>query len=149
MKTLEERFCAKVEKIPMVECWIWNGATHQFGYGHIRTGKTIEVAHRVAYRLFKNSIPDEMQVLHSCDVPACVNPDHLFLGTQKDNMDDMSSKGRRKSPQMFGEKNPSAKLTESDVAIVRDKINTYKQLNAMFGIGTSQIKRIRRYESWR
>lgn len=91
---LEERFLKKVEKIPFHECWEWVGATRAGPYGSFRLGKTATGAHRVSYRLFVGPIPDRMLVLHSCDNPPCVNPNHLFLGTDLDNAMDKIKKGR-------------------------------------------------------
>lgn len=76
-------------------CWQWKGSSNKDGYGTTRyMGKSI-MAHRLSFLLHGGEIPDGMCVLHSCDNPPCVNPDHLFLGTHQDNMDDMARKGRR------------------------------------------------------
>lgn len=77
------------------DCWIWQGGKNNIGYGMFRDGKKMRTAHRVSYELFnRQKIPKYMCVCHSCDQPLCVNPDHLWLGTMKDNMQDMASKGR-------------------------------------------------------
>lgn len=100
---LRDRFEAKVERLPVeCGCWIWTGSTSPAGYGQIRTGKGkgyIVMAHRLAYELYRGEIPEGLQVLHTvCDLPSCVNPWHMTLGTQKDNQTEMSLKGRgRKS----------------------------------------------------
>jgi len=97
MKTLLERFNAKYIKIEG-GCWEWSASKHRQGYGRIRLGKkegkTVQ-AHRVSYELFIGEIPSEKLVCHRCDNPSCVNPDHLFLGTHKDNMIDKYKKGRQ------------------------------------------------------
>lgn len=88
-----ERLLAKVEKTD--SCWLFSGATVR-GYGQIRfKGKTC-LAHRVSFQLHKGEIPKNKELLHSCDVPNCVNPDHLSVGTRSDNMQDCVKKGRYK-----------------------------------------------------
>lgn len=100
-KTLKERFWDKVEKNSINECWIWKGAVSH-GYGVAwHNGKLIR-AHRLSYEINFGNIPPKLLVLHKCDNPVCVNPQHLWLGNQQDNMNDMknkrrSTKGRRKS----------------------------------------------------
>ena len=94
MKTLIERFEAKISPEPMSGCWLWTASTDGGGYGHIRINKQLLKAPRVSYELFKGIIPPGLCVCHKCDTPACVNPDHLFLGTQKANAIDKVRKGR-------------------------------------------------------
>lgn len=87
-------------------CWLWAGATKPNGYGNFAlNGKTLG-AHRAAWLLMRGDIPAGMQVCHCCDVRACVNPEHLFIGTQQDNMDDMDAKGRRVVADHAGPANP-------------------------------------------
>lgn len=100
-----ERFMGKVERIPMTDCWLWAGAARPNGYGiFFLNGKTIG-AHRAAYVLFRGQFDEALHVCHKCDNPSCVNPDHLFLGTQKDNMLDMVRKGRKVTPPQRGKNN--------------------------------------------
>lgn len=79
------------------ECWIWQGKILEpgMGYGLVSQHAKWTLAHRFSYKTFVGEIPDGMQVLHHCDTPACINPEHLYLGTQKDNIQDMIHKGRR------------------------------------------------------
>jgi hypothetical protein len=116
-KAVRERFLEKVDKGD--GCWIWNAARSKAGYGKFVVTKSIGPvgAHRVSYQLFVGEIPARLQVLHRCDNPPCVNPAHLFIGTQADNMRDCHGKGRWKyTPrEQRGEKNPNAVLTDEQV----------------------------------
>ncbi len=87
-------FTEKISPEPTSGCWLWTaGESH--GYGVIGDGHGgAEFAHRASWRIFRGDIPSGMNVCHHCDVPFCVNPDHLFIGTQKDNVRDMANKGR-------------------------------------------------------
>ncbi len=91
-------------------CWEWNG-TFRGLYGRLNIGQQRNVAaHRISYNLFKGEIPTGLNVLHACDNPKCVNPEHLFLGTNKDNVDDRQKKGR--TAILHGDKNPNAKISD-------------------------------------
>lgn len=78
------------------KCWVWQGASKGNGYGNVRLGTKNITAHRYAYAIFVGDVPDDMDVCHTCDNRFCVNPDHLFLGSRKDNMMDCKEKGRAK-----------------------------------------------------
>ena len=111
----KERIESKVEKIPEAGCWIWMGATQVRGYGELISHNRKYLAHRASYEAFVGEIPKGMYVCHSCDNVYCVNPAHLFLGTQKQNLQDMASKGRSTR----GQRNPMAKLTEEEVKDIK------------------------------
>lgn len=85
----------KIDKVG--DCWVWNGTVGNHGYGKINDFGDMVLTHRVSYEATYGKIPEGMQVLHKCDVKLCVNPDHLFIGTQKDNVQDMLRKGRNRN----------------------------------------------------
>lgn len=113
MNTIDRLF-AKVQKTD--GCWNWVARKSPQGYGRISVGNVNKLAHRVAYELMVGHI-GEMHVLHSCDNPSCVNPSHLWLGTNADNIADKVRKNR--TPDFSGEKNPKNKLSAKDVLDIR------------------------------
>lgn len=90
---IEKRFWAKVNKTD--GCWLWTGSTRWFGHGALHVNGRRTLTHRYSWTLANGPIPDGQSVLHRCDTPACVRPDHLFLGTQTDNVADMVQKNRQ------------------------------------------------------
>ena len=130
-------------------CWIWKGAKDKDGYGVTRVNKKLIKAHRLVY--YKtNEVSEDFNskvVMHSCDNPSCVCPDHLNLSTQKDNIQDMYDKGRSYS--RAGGANPSSKLSTLDVIEIRSLIGeTLSSLAKRFGVSYSQIWRIKNNKSW-
>jgi hypothetical protein len=133
------------EAVPFSGCWLWTLAVLEGGYGLAEVeGKTV-TAHRASYRAFHGDIPDGMHVCHRCDVRSCVNPAHLFLGTQAENMADAVSKGRS----LQGSRNAAAKITEADVKAIREAPGIFAVVAAKFGISRSQVQRIKAGESWK
>lgn len=119
-RPIADRFWEKVRKTPETDgCWLWTAHTVGWGYGSIRArvrGRWSRCyAHRLSWELHHGEIPDGLQVLHRCDQPLCVRPDHLFLGTQADNIADKIAKGR----QNRGETTPNARLTADLVRTLR------------------------------
>jgi len=126
MKPAIERVLDKVVRIPFAGCWIFTGAVNESGYGIVGTGgrgQPNDRAHRITYRHYCGPIPEGMFVCHWCDTPSCCNPDHLFLGTNHDNVKDMVRKGRNspppRNPHVVGSMHPGAKFTEDQVRAMR------------------------------
>jgi len=106
---LEARFMKFVEKTDT--CWIWKGCKDNRGYGRISIHNKPWLAHRVSYSIFKEY--PEMDLLHSCDNPSCVNPDHLSEGTHQQNIRDAQDRGLMKQPNLRGSRHSQSKLTGS------------------------------------
>ena len=145
-------------------CWVWAGSKSADGYGKFSVGTKDWRAHRFSWTSRRGPIPDGQLVLHSCDNPPCVNPDHLFLGSQLDNRADCSAKGRaatgpengaRLYPERLarGERQGLAKLTAAQVGDIRARYRTgqYRQtdLSAIFGISPATVAQIVTLKTWR
>lgn len=117
-ESLEDKFKTKYQ-IKENGCWEWTSHLFSNGYGCINEYENKKtkclLAHRVSYSLFNGEIPPNMVVMHTCDNPKCVNPKHLVIGTQKENIHDMINKGRKSISPHYGENNGSSKLTEEKV----------------------------------
>jgi hypothetical protein len=131
---------------PNSGCLLWLGSVYR-GYGQTSLRGRRLIAHRAAWIVAHGDIPDGLFVCHKCDVPSCINPAHLFLGTHDDNMADRSAKGR--AARMRGEKNASAKLTQEQADIIRDMPGTQEAVAARFGVNRSVVGKIKRGEIWR
>lgn len=145
---LSDRLMRSIKKNKETDCWEWQRGLFSNGYGQITINKKNTLAHRASYEEFVGSIPEGILVLHKCDNPICINPDHLFLGTNQDNMTDMVNKGRSAR----GEKNGRAKLTESEVAFIRRKLSEGKDafdLSEQFNVSLSTIGKIQSYQTWK
>lgn len=115
-----DRFIAKVDKNGLGGCWLWTAAKFWDGYGQFMLNGKGRKAHRVSYMLHCEEIPDGMHVLHACDVRHCVNPQHLWLGTDADNQADKVKKGRDNPPR--GERNHTSKLTSEQVRQIKVRL---------------------------
>jgi hypothetical protein len=115
-----EGFWARVDRSAGEEgCWLWTGGLNHHGYGTIKIhGKTTR-AHRLAWELTYSPIPEGMCVCHHCDNPSCVRPDHLFLGTQMDNIQDRHTKGRGSGGVLLGPDHPQCRVSDDDVRVIR------------------------------
>ena len=126
-------------------CWIWTGYKNTYGYGQFYLDGRYQPAHRVMYSLANGPIPEGLFVLHRCDNPPCVNPHHLFLGTQADNMADCKAKGRN----AFGERSASARFTEQDIREIRNSNQRPSDLARKFGTTYRTIRKIITGQRWR
>lgn len=154
---ISARFWSKVDKSG--DCWIWSGTPASRGYGAFSAqGRTLR-AHRVAWELTFGAIPNGLLVCHRCDVRNCVRPDHLFLGTDADNMADRDTKGRARPRLMpghsfncIGSQNNAARFTEDDVVTIRtrhDAGETQTALAREFGVSQNAIWRVVSRKGWR
>lgn len=148
-KSTRDRFMSYVDKTR--NCWLWKRSTDTNGYGQFYIVKKKHVAHRFAWKMIRGSIPRGLFVLHRCDNPPCVNPKHLFLGTQADNIHDMMAKGRMRSYFGGGEQNFQAKLTFKQVAEIRRLrgVRLQRDIAANFGVSRKTVGAIQRMETWK
>jgi HNH endonuclease len=147
--TTREKFLAKVCPDAASGCWLWRGLVRPDGYGATRFEGREQGAHRVAWQLFRGEIAKGIVVCHKCDVRACVNPEHLFLGTAAENVQDMAQKGR--SPR--GEKHGSAKLTAEQVSRIKTMLAEDRlymsEIAREFGVSQTTIGAIKRGKTWK
>lgn len=139
--SFERRFLSRVQKTR--KCWIWNGPRTKGGYGRIAFGgkSTTGLAHRASWIFHnKKKVPKGKEVLHSCDNPPCVNPRHLHIGTQKQNIIEMHSRGRG----VIGENHALAKLSNASVRRIKSMLGkiSRKKIAKMFDVSASLIDRI-------
>lgn len=151
--SLEDRFWPKVEKTD--GCWIWTAFRDKHGYGQIGTGSKSShaYAHRVSYEIEYGAIPYGKHVLHQCDNPSCVRPDHLFIGTHADNMADMTNKGRGKqiAAGRKGEENGNHRLTSDQVIEIKTGLRnglSGRGLARKYGVSKTLIYYIRQGKTW-
>lgn len=138
-------------------CWGWRGPIAKGGYPVMSCRKEMgsDRGHKASWIIYKGMIPPKMHVCHSCDNPICTNPEHLWIGTHKQNNDDKIAKGRAKfvkPPTLKGEKNPSAKLSEDQVKEIRLLIlqgHSSYGIGKDFGVSKTTILRIKNSENWK
>lgn len=138
---------------PNTGCWLWSGSLDYNGYGNTKKmtldGYVLRCAHRVMYYLSNGSFNYKMFVCHLCDNPSCVNPQHLFLGTSKNNSEDMVRKGRASK----GTNRPTCKLTELQVLEIREKykkgIYTTRSLAKEYGLDYGNVHKIVSLKTWK
>jgi hypothetical protein len=142
----KEFFWGKVKKGE--RCWSWLRGCYSAGYGQFKAGGKGYAAHRLSYEISVGPIPEGMCVLHKCDNPPCVNPDHLFLGTQKENMQDCVNKKRHFSTQTKGSRHPNGKLTDDEVREIRKKEKKQKEYGEIYGMTQAAISAIQKRLSY-
>lgn len=143
---MQEKLEASVVRVPESGCWIWMKSVNHRGYGRVGFGVGENFsAHRASYEQKYGPIPNGLMALHHCDVPSCINPDHIFLGTQQDNMTDKVAKKR----QAVGEFHGMSKLTEQQA--MRAKFGKEKptELAKEFGCSAVIIRQIRQGKYWK
>jgi len=141
------RFALKLRLVG--ECTLWMGGKDKDGYGVFYAQNKSFKAHRASYRVHKGPFDLSLCVLHRCDNPWCVNPDHLFLGTVTDNNKDRHTKGRSKNKPTPGESHNMAKLTEEDVHQIRQAVSILqKELAETFGVSVPTISNIKSRKTW-
>jgi hypothetical protein len=151
---LAERFERHYIPEPMSGCFIWTAAVTPDGYGllakersHLSGGSAMFLAHRASWELHRGPIIDGLHVLHNCDNPYCVNPDHLFLGTHSDNMKDSVAKGRKNNAK--GVAHGGAKLTEEQALEIKYSKESGAALAKRFGVWPTLIHKIRHGKAWK
>lgn len=138
---------------PNTGCWLWTHS-ERLGYGRFWIKSVCIAAHRASYEAYKGKITNGLWVLHKCDTPSCVNPDHLFLGTSSDNQKDSYQKGRSRSSKQFGELNTQSKLTAKIVNKIRSeykkdsRYGRQKELAQKYKIARSTINQIIKGYRW-
>lgn len=148
---VQQRFESKVAYEPLCGCHLWTGAVNKFGYGKLSVGgNKWEFAHRISYKLHKGEIPEDMCVLHTCDNPACVNPEHLYLGDYKQNANDRETRNR--GNHAIGTRHGRCKLTPDKVREMRQTYNAHKfsfrQLGKIYGVDGKTAGDIVRNKLW-
>lgn len=129
---------------PNSGCWIWLGEHRADGYGESWAFGRREAAHRASFRIFHGPIPSDLMVRHKCDTRCCVNPDHLELGTQADNVRDCVERGRKAR----GPKSGRAKLTDADVLYIRSSPLSQRAIAKELGVTQAQVSNIRARKQW-
>lgn len=151
-----KRFFSKVLMDDGEKCWEWQAHKNRFGYGRFdlrgKDGKWFKrVAHRVAYELFFGDVPDGFELMHKCDNPSCVNPNHLLVGTHSQNMQDCAKKGRNVI--FCGENNHNSKLSLGDVMEIRKLWSSgeysKRELGEKFGVSPTQISNVVLGRQWK
>lgn len=153
MNILEERFWSKVDVRGDDECWVWKAGSVRGGYGGFRTAQkgvgSKTTAHKFSYELVKGKVPSGLMVCHTCDNVKCCNPNHLYVGTQKDNMKDRTERGRASSRK--GSCNGRARLTAEQVSVIKRKLLqgvSLQELSFEYKVSVPTIWQIRRGKNW-
>lgn len=143
-----ENFYSKIMVDPNSGCWLWTAALDVGGYGVFGIGQKLARAHRFAWEMISGPIPSGLCALHKCDIRACCNPDHIFIGTRQDNSTDMVLKGRHRPVFIKGEDSASARLNTEQVLAIRADRRSAEKLSPVYGVCPSTIRAVRRRETW-
>lgn len=147
MKSLLNKFEDKFIPEPNSGCWLWISCYKKKGYGYLRTEFGSFLAHRLSYILYKSYIPGKLQVLHKCDVRCCVNPEHLFLGTNIDNVNDKVSKNRQARGDILAMS--KRKLTLDQVLRIRQDGRTQRLIAKDYGVSQNAVYAIKNRLTWK
>lgn len=135
---------------PNTGCWLWLGAVSLNGYGVIRKDGKAQRAHRASYFAATGvQLSSGIDVCHRCDTRCCVNADHLFPGTRKDNMRDCANKGRIRLPNLSGEDCPASRLTAAEVLRIRQDARSNRQIAINYGVDKGTIAGIKNRTTWK
>ena len=142
----QQRIHKHSQPVTEIGCWLWTGAVTKVGYGICHSAKRNKSAsaHRVAYEAFVGDIPEDQIVAHVCDNRLCVNPDHLWLATHKENSGDMVQKKRSAR----GEKSGKSKLTYEQVQSIRESKLSNAELGRIFNVTSENISCIKKNLTW-
>ncbi|NLZ11095.1 MAG: hypothetical protein GX086_07165 [Alcaligenaceae bacterium] len=159
-----EEILNESEPIPFSGCFIFNRSINSGGYGRLKSNGVEFLAHRYVWSKINGGIPKGLFVCHACDTPGCVNPAHLFIGTPRDNYDDMLKKGRAPfdgppatgrfkignayTPDIKGEKHHNAKLTKQEVIYIRESNLSITDLMRKFNVSRGCIRKIISRQNW-
>jgi HNH endonuclease len=152
--SVKERFMRHVEVVTESGCWIWTSYVNSSGYGLAYFNGHTVTAHRVSYQMFKGAIPENLCVLHSCDVKCCVNPAHLSLGTHKQNSEQMIKRGRvargkrLSDVRTHGEAHHHCKITDEIAFFIRYSGLSLPTMVKRYGLSITQLHRIRAGTAW-
>lgn len=147
--TLTERLYRRViVPVDASACWEWTGYRNPKGYGMIRVGHRMELTHRVAYRLAHGEFDPALRVCHACDNPGCVRPDHLWIGTDADNVKDRDAKGRT-GTRPTGTEHHRSRLTADAVRLIRQSDMSLRELSHLLGVSRAAISHVRAGRCWR